>query len=841
MFKVKNTRPYPKSLNLTYLSNQVQKQKMGFFDDIVDRGQEAVDDAVDTVTGGDDDEDEPSQESDTGSEPNQATEDFVDEYGPGDDSGGSDSSNDSVSDVVNDAPSDTGSDSSPEQDFVDRYGGGSDDSDDDTGGGGGSYYEDDDDDDGRDPDPPDNTADNDPDTVDTAETSTGTDTQTDDRPGTDVQDEISEAEQTRVQVQKTRDDILASYKDDREYRLDPDELSDRQQDAIGYEEPDRTVGDPNIILSGNELENRLVDDYNQQIREIDRFIDQAEDFQEQTRNTGEPSQTNEPVLSPLNQPTVNNFNNENDGFVENFTENPAETTLRSGVGVMQFGQNQLQQPVTDFFDRFDQPRLGTAPIRSGPPRQSDIAQQIEQDRETTEVLENQIGPGDDITGVAAGGAATSGTQLGGLAIATPGAIGTSFREDTPGLGESAAAGPGLVKDEFTDNPGEFIASEAGEELGEAAVFGAATGGIGLAAAAVPTPEFTVTPETSTPSEDFTVEETPEAREFDEAGREDLPQLQDQSLDRDPQAPMIRDDITGLQGDQRIGQEPGQSTAPLEQEQGLTIGDIEALAGREITPAERADIEARLRQEDFQRVGNVREIVQDALNNPNALGSGPGALVPPETTQEPDIEFEQDFVENDLRTDPMLEQETEPDTDLGVFDSRPQNTQPERQGFDTGTAVDESLLPQNPSTLDPEISEEQRPGQSQQPGQGQNQDQPFDFEPGEFLGPDFVNPENEQSPEPEPTPGTPRIDQGTFDFDPEPTPGQDNTPDSRGGSDSEGFTFEDFEEDVDFQEEEGRFAESLTAGLFNIQADEGFEEEEFVGTGFGVRPLTDDEV
>ena len=803
---------------------------MGFFDDIVDRGQEAVDD------GGD----EPSQETDTGSEPNQATEDFVDEYGPGDDSGGSDSSSDSadsVSDVVNDAPSDTGSDSSPEQDFVDRYGGGSDDSDDDTGGG--SYY-DDDDDDGRDPDPPDNTADNDPNTVNTADTSTGTDTQTDDRPGTDVEDEISEAEQTRVEVQKTRDDILASYKDDREYRLDPDELSDRQQDAIGYEEPDRTVGDPNIILSGNELENRLVDDYNQQIREIDRFIDQAEDFQEQTRNTGEPSQRNEPVLSPLNQPTVNEFNNQNDGFVENFTENPAETTLRSGVGVMQFGQETLKPPVKDFFSS-EPERYATVNTPQGPRKiERDVLQNPETDSENINNTDNN--PVRNIYGTAAGGAATLGTQIGGLAIATPGAIGTSLREDTPGLAESAAAGPGLVKDEFTNNPGEFVASEAGEELGEAAVFGAATGGVGLAAAAVPTPEFTVTPETSTPSEDFTVEETPEAREFDEAGREDLPQLQDQSLDREPQAPMIRDDITGLQGDQRIGQEPGQSTAPLEQEEGLTIGDIEALAGREITPAERADIEARLRQEDFQRVGNVREIVKDALNNPNAIGSGPGALVPPETTQ-PDIEFEQDFVENDLRTDPMLGQEAEPDTDLGVFDSRPQNVQPGRQGFDTGSAVDESLLPDNPSALDPEMREEQRPGQGQQPGQGQSQDQPFDFEPGEFLGPDFVNPDMEQSPEPEPTPDPPRIDQGTFDFNPEPTPGQDNTPDGSGGSDSEAFTFEDFEENVEFQEEEGRFAESLTAGLFNIQAEEGFVPEDFTGTGFGIRPLLpeDDEL
>jgi len=43
------------------------------------------------------------------------------------------------------------------------------------------------------------------------------------------------------------------------------------------------------------------------------------------------------------------------------------------------------------------------------------------------------------------------------------------------------------------------------------------------------------------------------------------------------------------------------------------------------------------------------------------------------------------------------------------------------------------------------------------------------------------------------------------------------------------------------EETGEFAPSLTAGLFDIQAEEDFEEEEFVGTGFGIRPLSNDKM
>jgi len=63
----------------------------------------------------------------------------------------------------------------------------------------------------------------------------------------------------------------------------------------------------------------------------------------------------------------------------------------------------------------------------------------------------------------------------------------------------------------------------------------------------------------------------------------------------------------------------------------------------------------------------------------------------------------------------------------------------------------------------------------------------------------------------------------------------------GRPEQDSFFQDEFQQDiVDRGEDTGEFAPSLTAGLFNIQAEENFEEEEFVGTGFDIRPLVDDE-
>jgi len=91
------------------------------------------------------------------------------------------------------------------------------------------------------------------------------------------------------------------------------------------------------------------------------------------------------------------------------------------------------------------------------------------------------------------GAGTGGSQITGLAVSTAGAVPRALRDDTPGLVEGAKKGVDLTFKEVTENPGDFIGEEVGEEIGEKVIFGAATGGVGLAVSSVPTPEFEVDP------------------------------------------------------------------------------------------------------------------------------------------------------------------------------------------------------------------------------------------------------------------------------------------------------------------------------------------------------------
>jgi hypothetical protein len=75
----------------------------------------------------------------------------------------------------------------------------------------------------------------------------------------------------------------------------------------------------------------------------------------------------------------------------------------------------------------------------------------------------------------------------------------------------------------------------------------------------------------------------------------------------------------------------------------------------------------------------------------------------------------------------------------------------------------------------------------------------------------------------------------------PEPGTRRTPQSDFGNEPFDDFLGDFEDEPREQlpDEKGEFAPSLTAGLFDIQAEEDFDEEEFVGTGTEIRPLTED--
>jgi len=868
MFKVKNTRPYPKSLNLTYLSNQVQKQKMGFFDDIVDRGQEAVDDAVDTVTGGDDDEDEPSQESDTGSEPNQATEDFVDEYGPGDDSGGSDSSNDSVSDVVNDAPSDTGSDSSPEQDFVDRYGGGSDDSDDDTGGGGGSYYEDDDDD-GRDPDPPDNTADNDPDTVDTAETSTGTDTQTDDRPeqrfvdrygpGSSVEDRQPETNQelpTEEEVQdfnelreRSAENALGIDNEPEEEPLLPGqtefESKDRARRALAgavAEEPqiaDRARGLRND--RNPEFERELIEDTSglqvEDVQQFNRIIERNQ-IQNDNLNT---------VVGPAQAAATTEY------FNQRLEGNPVSSAIGTFGAGLQLGAGE------------------TGDIVTGDSRFEVTEEESEEFQETQEDISGFV------TSSVSEAAALPDLAQGGFGVAGRAATG-----DTTGK---------EVGSQFFGSIGEAgqqAVQSAQEDPFEAGFKGALTLGAGAAgyyggrfARTGKTPDLDLDPST------LAKKGRSKARDVEQRLRvtgepvksSDRFRLNPASIeDGKPVTP------TGKASGSSNVQGTSSNAFPLSMNQQTTFGQLlrgqgprktektrdlffvdedkvrpgqTVKEGKQVRTLEKTrpdqdtlemqvdDVRETGRQSGFEAlidqdtdvnmrnrdVSELVDIADDSGNNRRGRKGQLELVTRDKTRTESTDSTGRNIDAQDRRQDVADERQQFFDSTDDFDMQRNREFNRPTTGFDVGigsffaAAQSEDLglgLNQN---------------QDQTPGIGQRQEQsPFieedvgPFQDGEttgqgetgfFPGDSFAREEEPVRP--------PRREMGTD----RPRRGASF---ASFGEDKQFDALGDFDQDVAFEKEEGRFAESLTASLFNIQAEEGFEEEKFVGTGFGIRPL-----
>lgn len=101
-------------------------------------------------------------------------------------------------------------------------------------------------------------------------------------PSDNTDSTVDKAEETRVDIQKTEDDIQARYKDDKRYRIDPDKLTERQKEAINYNEPERSVGDPDIILTGQQVESRLTEGMGERIDRLDNFIERAEDRRRDT-------------------------------------------------------------------------------------------------------------------------------------------------------------------------------------------------------------------------------------------------------------------------------------------------------------------------------------------------------------------------------------------------------------------------------------------------------------------------------------------------------------------------------------------------------------------------------
>lgn len=171
--------------------------------------------------------------------------------------------------------------------------------------------------------------------------------------------------------------------------------------------------------------------------------------------------------------------------IEDFLTNPADQSLITGTEIMQGGQDIADNIVDDAVDvkrDFDRAVIDANPFTTFEPG----AQQELREGATPEDAIESIGRG----------AATGGSQLPGLLIATPGATSNALEDDTPSLTEGAATGGELFVEEAESDPVGLVGEEIGEEISEKAVFGTAGAVIGKTAGrassiagSVPTPDF----------------------------------------------------------------------------------------------------------------------------------------------------------------------------------------------------------------------------------------------------------------------------------------------------------------------------------------------------------------
>jgi pilus assembly protein FimV len=491
------------------------------------------------------------------------------------------------------------------------------------------------------------------------------------------------------------------------------------------------------------------------------------------------------------------------------------------------------------------------------------------------------------------GVATGGTQVTGLTLSAAGGSARALREDTPGLAEGAAAGPGIVLDEVSEDPGEFIAEEFGEELGEKIVFGTLTGGAGLAASSVPTPDFTaeVEPEFNPevdPDAVSTVDPEPETEV--EQGRtpgdpmdvemQDLPSgfTQEQAPEVEIE-PVQENEVTEAGGLEIVREGEGQTVFPdqpraeefdFEVGEGSTearatptepdrVGDPGEFRGEDprtqFTDVEQEVVrELRGREDVTIRQGETVEERGPGLNEPDAdqtvieveetetggemvfsvIGPVPQSLVDPEPETEINPQPDIQGPEPDLA-------DTSPDADLA--DVGPEvEPEPETEvTFEPEPEPETEVEPEVDTDLDPRVDPAIDQGLDdrfiEEEGQEFQQEQAPEIEerrPQEQTDPE---PEGEREPlpnkimEPEPEP--------TFFDEPKIEPGPEFSPeDSRDfGDEEEAVSKNPFEEESVNPEAENEFNPSLGAVIFDIEAENPGDQEVFTGTE--VRPVPED--
>ena len=298
----------------------------------------------------------------------------------------------------------------------------------------------------------------------------------------------------------------------------------------------------------------------------------------------------------------------------------------------------------------------------------------------------------DFIGTATGSTATFGTMAGGVGIAAPGAaeklaVGEIQRntdllenqEDTLTTAEAFTGGGRALAEEVKENPGEFVVEESFEEVGEAAVGAALTGGTGAALGAVPTPE--ITPEVdvrgriqnfdpfqtrkgsaaignkdSTPS--FVRDFTPETPEQEVTGR-DIGTTE--TVQSDIQAEQeLENDLIGGSGSRNT----------------VTSSTTSLIEGSPSTPE---SISAGLEETsiDSQVESNV-DVLGEVVGQTNAETQ---ATTQAEVDALADVRTEpslQPELRNEVRSDPSLEVRFMPENEEGLLDTFQSNAETGRQ-------------------------------------------------------------------------------------------------------------------------------------------------------------------
>jgi len=332
----------------------------------------------------------------------------------------------------------------------------------------------------------------------------------------------------------------------------------------------------------------------------------------------------------------------------------SEEAVVAGQGIIkdstQFAENTVPEtPTAGRTDRFTQTArtvTGIEELLQGDNKQAAAAVnpfvETDAEQENIRTLETGVvqGPG----------------TLAGFTLGSSGAVTSSVEADIknglgaentgPGSLEAITGGSQRLADQASDDPGQFVLEETGEEIGEAV----ATGGIGLLTPTV-TPEITPSTTVQTPE---TLQQGTRFLTGDLGTR-----ARDTTLVGENEPAVIRSENVELESGGRRQEIRGFN------EQGQPV-----LAGeRTETPVTRREILS-------ETLRGSRETV-DFLDTPS-VGLGPGALVPRETTPE---------TTPDTRPEPGVDFDTET-----VFDSTKDPGRPLPESFEapttrTGVAAD----------------------------------------------------------------------------------------------------------------------------------------------------------